>query len=142
MVGPGTGIAPFRGFLEEREARNASGQNWLFFGDRNAENDFIYREQLEALQEKGMLKLDLAFSRDQTEKIYVQTRIKEKGAEFFQWLEDGAYFYICGDAYRMAKDVDKAIQEIIMEHGKMDLAGAESYIAKLKKEKRYVRDVY
>ena len=142
MVGPGTGIAPFRGFLEEREVRNASGQNWLFFGDRNSENDFIYREQLEALQEKGMLKLDLAFSRDQAEKIYVQTRIKEKGAEFFQWLEDGAYFYICGDAYRMAKDVDKAIQEVIMEHGKMDLAGAESYIAKLKKEKRYVRDVY
>ena len=142
MVGPGTGIAPFRGFLEEREARNASGQNWLFFGDRNAENDFIYREQLEALQEKGMLKLDLAFSRDQAEKIYVQTRIKEKGAEFYQWLEDGAYFYICGDAFRMAKDVDKAILEVIMEHGKLDTAGAEAYIAKLKKEKRYVRDVY
>lgn len=142
MVGPGTGIAPFRGFLEEREARKASGKNWLFFGDRNKENDFIYREQLEELQSKGMLKLELAFSRDQDEKIYVQTRIKEKGAEFFQWLEEGAYFYICGDAFRMAKDVDKAILEVIMEHGKTDQSGAKAYIAKLKKAKRYVRDVY
>ena len=142
MVGPGTGIAPFRGFLEERETSKATGQNWLFFGDRTIENDFIYREQIESWQEKGMLKLDLAFSRDQTEKIYVQDRIKEKGAEFYQWLEEGAYFYICGDAFRMAKDVDKAIQEVIIEHGKVDLAEAEAYIAKLKKEKRYVRDVY
>ena len=142
MVGPGTGIAPFRGFLEERETSKATGQNWLFFGDRTIENDFIYREQIESWQEKGMLKLDLAFSRDQTEKIYVQDRIKEKGAEFYQWLEEGAYFYICGDAFRMAKDVDKAIQAVIMQHGNTDQAGAEDYINKLKKAKRYVRDVY
>ena len=142
MVGPGTGIAPFRGFLEEREVRNASGKNWLFFGDRTIENDFIYREEMEALQEKGMLKLDLAFSRDQAEKIYVQDRIKEKGAEFYQWLEDGAHFYICGDAFRMAKDVDKAILEVIATHGNKTADEAEAYVRKLKKEKRYARDVY
>lgn len=142
MVGPGTGIAPFRGFIEEREARNASGQNWLFFGDRNKENDFIYREQLESLEAKGLLRLDLAFSRDQEAKIYVQTRMKEKGAEFFEWLEKGAYFYICGDAFRMAKDVDATIHEIVMEHGNMDKAAAEDYVNALRKAKRYVRDVY
>lgn len=142
MVGPGTGIAPFRGFLEERVARDASGENWLFFGDRNIENDFIYREEMEALQKAGKLKLDLAFSRDQAEKIYVQDRIKEKGAEFFQWLEEGAHFYICGDAFRMAKDVDRVILEVVAEHGNMDAAAAEAYVNKLKKEKRYARDVY
>lgn len=142
MVGPGTGIAPFKGFLEERQYRNATGKNWLFFGDRTKENDFIYRELLEQMQQTGFLKLDLAFSRDQAQKIYVQDRIKEQGAEFYQWLEDGAYFYICGDALRMAKDVDKAIQEVIMKYGKTDQAGAEDYINKLKKAKRYVRDVY
>ena len=142
MVGPGTGIAPFRGFLEEREVRGAKGKNWLFFGDRNKENDFIYREQLEAMQDSGFLRLDLAFSRDQAEKIYVQDRIKEQGAEFFQWLEKGAYFYICGDAYRMAKDVEAAIYEVVMEHGNMDRVAAENYVSQLKKSKRYVRDVY
>ncbi len=142
MVGPGTGIAPFRGFLEERQARGAKGKNWLFFGDRNKGNDFIYREELEAMQDSNFLRLDLAFSRDQAEKIYVQDRIKEHGAEFFQWLENGACFYICGDAYRMAKDVDEAIHVVVMEQGNMDRSAAEDYVNKLKKAKRYVRDVY
>lgn len=147
MVGPGTGIAPFRAFLEEREYRagkgETAGENWLLFGDRNRECDFIYRDELEAMREEGVLnRLDLAFSRDQKEKIYVQDRMRENGADFYAWLERGAYFYICGDAYRMAKDVDKALHQIIAEHGKMDNAGAETYVNNLKKTKRYVRDVY
>lgn len=143
MVGPGTGIAPFRAFLQEREFRKASGKNWLFFGDRNAATDFIYREEIEAMQENGLLtRLDLAFSRDQKEKIYVQDRMRENGAEVFAWLEQGGSFFVCGDAYRMAKDVDKALHEIIAEHGNMNEQQAVDYINQLKKEKRYVRDVY
>ncbi|PIE47267.1 MAG: sulfite reductase subunit alpha [Gammaproteobacteria bacterium] len=143
MVGPGTGIAPFRSFLEAREMTGATGDNWLFFGDRNAATDFIYREEIEAMQAKGLLtKLSLAFSRDQAKKTYVQDRMKEEGAELFAWLERGGYFYICGDAYRMAKDVDKALHEIIAEHGNMSDDEAVSYVNKLKKDKRYVRDVY
>lgn len=143
MVGPGTGIAPFRSFLEEREETKAKGKNWLFFGDRNKETDFVYRREIGAMQESGLLtKLDLAFSRDQKEKIYVQDRMIENGAEFFEWLEQGAYFYICGDAYRMAKDVDTALHQIIATHGNMDGDEAADYVSKLKKEKRYVRDVY
>lgn len=143
MVGPGTGIAPFRSFLEAREMTGATGDNWLFFGDRNASTDFIYREEVEAMQASGLLtKLSLAFSRDQEEKIYVQTRMKEQGAELFAWLERGGYFYICGDAYRMAKDVDKALHEIVAEHGNMSEDEATAYVNQLKKDKRYVRDVY
>lgn len=143
MVGPGTGVAPFRAFLQEREYRKAKGKNWLFFGDRNAATDFIYKDELEAMQDKGILtRLDLAFSRDQEEKIYVQDRMREHGAELFAWLEQGGYFFVCGDAYRMAKDVDKALFEIIAEHGKMSVIEAAGYVNKLKKEKRYVRDVY
>ncbi len=143
MVGPGTGIAPFRAFLQEREFRQASGKNWLFFGDRNAATDFIYKDELELMQEKGILnRLDLAFSRDQEEKIYVQDRMREHGEELFAWLEQGGYFFVCGDAYRMAKDVDKALFDIIAEHGKMSVIEAANYVSNLKKEKRYVRDVY
>nr|WP_305908350.1 sulfite reductase subunit alpha [Methylomarinum sp. Ch1-1]MDP4521175.1 sulfite reductase subunit alpha [Methylomarinum sp. Ch1-1] len=143
MVGPGTGVAPFRAFLQERELRQAKGKNWLFFGDRNAATDFIYREELEAMQEKGVLsRLDLAFSRDQAEKIYVQDKMRENGAELFAWLEQGGYFFVCGDAYRMAKDVDKALHDIIAEHGKLSEAEAADYVNQLKKDKRYVRDVY
>lgn len=143
MVGPGTGIAPFRAFLQERQARKASGKNWLFFGDRNAATDFIYRNEIEAMQSNGLLtKLDLAFSRDQAEKIYVQDRMKEHGAELFAWLEQGGYFFVCGDAYRMAKDVDQALHDVIREHGKMTLVEAVEYVNQLKKDKRYVRDVY
>jgi sulfite reductase (NADPH) flavoprotein alpha-component len=143
MVGPGTGIAPFRAFLEERQARKASGPNWLFFGDRNSATDFIYQDEIEALQTTGVLtKLDLAFSRDQADKIYVQDKMREQGAELFQWLQSGGYFYICGDAYRMAKDVDEALHSIIETHGKLTTEGAQNYVADLKKQKRYVRDVY
>ncbi len=143
MVGPGTGIAPFRAFLEERQAREAKGDNWLFFGDRNGKTDFLYQDEVEAMQSSGLLtKLDLAFSRDQKEKIYVQDRMIENGESLFNWLESGAYFYVCGDAYRMAKDVDKALHQVIATHGNMDEAQAEAYVADLKKLKRYVRDVY
>ncbi len=143
MVGPGTGIAPFRAFLQEREFRKAKGKNWLFFGDRNAETDFIYQDELEVMQKNGVLnRLDLAFSRDQAEKIYVQDRMCEKGAEVFAWLEQGGYFFVCGDAYRMAKDVDKALHEIISKHGNKSADEAIDYVNQLKKEKRYVRDVY
>ncbi|MGR9115036.1 MAG: sulfite reductase subunit alpha [Gammaproteobacteria bacterium] len=143
MVGPGTGVAPFRAFLQERESRNAQGKNWLFFGDRNAATDFIYREELEAMQSSGLLThLDLAFSRDQKEKIYVQDRMREKGAELFTWLEAGGYFFVCGDAYHMAKDVDKALHDIVSEHGQLPEQQAIDYVNQLKKDKRYVRDVY
>ena len=143
MVGPGTGIAPFRAFLQEREFRQATGKNWLFFGDRNAETDYIYREEIEAMQASGLLnRLDLAFSRDQVEKIYVQDRMKEHGAELYAWLEQGGYFFVCGDAYRMAKDVDQALHDIIREHGNKTILEAVDYVNQLKKDKRYVRDVY
>ncbi|WP_426993670.1 hypothetical protein [Methylomonas sp. CM2] len=129
--------------MQERQARKASGKDWLFFGDRNAATDFIYRDEIEAMQSNGLLtKLDLAFSRDQAEKIYVQDRMKEHGAELFAWLEQGGYFFVCGDAYRMAKDVDQALHDVIREHGKMTLVEAVEYVNQLKKDKRYVRDVY
>lgn len=143
MVGPGTGIAPFRAFLEEREARAAKGPNWLFFGDRNSATDYIYEDEIGAMQASGLLtRLDLAFSRDQEEKIYVQDRMMQNGAELFRWLEQGGYFYICGDAYRMAKDVDQALHSLIAEHGGLSESEAQDYVAQLKKQKRYVRDVY
>ncbi|MGR8931699.1 MAG: sulfite reductase subunit alpha [Gammaproteobacteria bacterium] len=143
MVGPGTGIAPFRAFLQEREARNAAGKNWLFFGDRNAATDFIYRDEIEAMRDSGLLtRLDLAFSRDQAEKIYVQDRMMENGAELYAWLEDGGYFFVCGDAYRMAKDVDQALLEVVRIHGNKSTDEAAEYVNQLKKDKRYVRDVY
>jgi sulfite reductase (NADPH) flavoprotein alpha-component len=143
MVGPGTGIAPFRAFLQEREIRGAKGKNWLFFGDRNAATDFIYRDELEVMQKEGLLnRLDLAFSRDQEEKIYVQDKMREHGAELFAWLELGGYFFVCGDAYHMAKDVDKALHDVIATHGKKSEQQAIDYVNQLKKDKRYVRDVY
>ncbi len=143
MVGPGTGIAPFRAFLQERQTRQATGKNWLFFGDRNAETDFIYQEELEAMQNTGLLtRLDLAFSRDQKAKIYVQDKMLDNGADLFAWLEQGGYFFVCGDAYRMAKDVDKALHSVIAEHGNLSPQQAIDYVNQLKKDKRYVRDVY
>ncbi len=143
MVGPGTGIAPFRAFLQERQMRKASGANWLFFGDRNAATDFIYKEELETMMDQGILtRLDLAFSRDQAEKIYVQDRMREHGAEIFAWLQQGGYFFVCGDAYHMAKDVDKALFDIIAEHGRLSESETADYVNQLKKDKRYVRDVY
>jgi len=143
MVGPGTGIAPFRAFLQERQFRNATGKNWLFFGDRNAATDFLYRDEIEAMQSSGLIThLDLAFSRDQEEKIYVQDRMLDNGAELYAWLEQGGYFFVCGDAYRMAKDVDQALHTIVKTHGKKTVTEAVEYVNQLKKDKRYVRDVY
>ncbi|MCK5666479.1 MAG: sulfite reductase subunit alpha, partial [Thiotrichaceae bacterium] len=141
MVGPGTGIAPFRAFLQEREFRNAKGINWLFFGDRNAATDFIYQDEIEAMQKSSVFsKLDLAFSRDQEEKIYVQDRMREKGEELFTLLEQGGYFFVCGDAYRMAKDVDKALHDVIATQGNFSEEQAIEYVNQMKKDKRYVRE--
>ncbi len=143
MVGPGTGIAPFRAFLEERAATGAKGKNWLFFGDQKASTDFLYREELEAMQASGLLtRLDLAFSRDQQEKIYVQNRMLEAAAELYAWLEAGASFYVCGDASRMAKDVDAALHKVIETAGKKTPDEAAAYVQALKTAKRYQRDVY
>ena len=143
MIGPGTGIAPFRAFLEERESRAAPGRNWLFFGDQHRATDYLYEEQLNAWQESGLLsRLSLAWSRDGEDKVYVQHKIREAGAEFFEWLEAGAAIYICGDATRMAVDVERALIELISEHGGVDAAGAEAYLDNLRKSHRYQRDVY
>jgi len=143
MVGPGTGIAPFRAFLEERAATGAKGKNWLFFGDQKLAADFLYEEQLTAWQKNNFLtRLDLAFSRDQVEKIYVQDRMIENAAELWAWLEAGAHFYVCGDASRMAKDVDAALHKVIETAGGKNADEAKNHVAKLKSEKRYQRDVY
>lgn len=143
MVGPGTGIAPFRSFLQDRAAHGAKGKNWLFFGDQHKETDFLYADELQAYLASGLLtKLSTAFSRDQEYKIYVQDRMREHGAEIWKWLEEGAYFYVCGDAKRMAKDVDAMLHEIIATHGKLWPDAASEYIKQLKQSKRYQRDVY
>jgi sulfite reductase (NADPH) flavoprotein alpha-component len=143
MVGPGTGIAPFRAFLEERAATKAPGKNWLFFGDQKAATDFLYREELEAMQKSGVLtRLDVAFSRDQSEKIYVQTKMLAAAAELYAWLEQGGCFYVCGDASRMAKDVDAALHKVVEVAGKKSPEEAAAYINALKSAKRYQRDVY
>ncbi|MFC5049024.1 sulfite reductase subunit alpha [Rubritalea spongiae] len=144
MVGPGTGIAPFRAFLEERKATEAKGGNWLFFGNPHEAEDFLYKEELDQMASDGVLtKLSTAFSRDQKEKIYVQNRMIEAGAELWKWLnEDKAAFYVCGDASRMAKDVDAALHTIAQEHGGLSEDEAAAFIKTLKKEKRYCRDVY
>ena len=143
MIGPGTGIAPFRAFLEERKVRGGNGKNWLFFGDQTRKNDFIYEEEIIGFKKSGILtKLDLAFSRDQKEKVYVQHKMLESSKKFFKWLEDGAYIYVCGDAKFMAKDVDKAIHEIIQKEGHLKPESAKEYVNDLKRQKRYLRDVY
>jgi sulfite reductase (NADPH) flavoprotein alpha-component len=143
MVGPGTGIAPFRAFLEERAATGAKGKNWLFFGDQHREFDFLYRVAIEAYAAKGVLtRLDLAFSRDQKEKVYVQHRMRENAKELWAWLQEGAHFYVCGDARRMALDVDHALHAIVAEQGGMSPAAAGEYVKALTKAKRYQRDVY
>jgi sulfite reductase (NADPH) flavoprotein alpha-component len=143
MVGPGTGIAPFRSFLHERQARGDCGRNWLFFGEQHAATDFYYRDELEAMRDSGFLtRLDVAFSRDQADKIYVQDRMREQGAQLWSWLEDGAHFYVCGDANRMARDVDTALKDVIATHGGMSNEKAAEYVSRLSREKRYARDVY
>ncbi|MFK4264185.1 molybdopterin-dependent oxidoreductase [Streptomyces milbemycinicus] len=143
MVGPGTGIAPFIGFLEERRARGHRAPNWLFFGEQHSATDFYYEEELAAfLAESTLTRLDTAFSRDQRAKIYVQDRMREHGPQLWSWLLDGAHLYVCGDASRMAKDVDRALREIAAVHGGLDEAEAEAYVKQLAADKRYVRDVY
>ncbi len=143
MVGPGTGIAPFRGFLQERRALGHTGRNWLFFGDQHRAENFYYRDDLEDMVRDGFLnRLDLAFSRDQADRVYVQHKMLDYGADVWRWLDDGGHFYVCGDASRMAKDVDYALTSIIEKHGGMSHERAHEYKKELVAEKRYVRDVY
>jgi len=143
MIGPGTGVAPFRAFMQEREAQDAEGDNWLFFGDQTFTQDFLYQVEWQGYLKSGLLnKIDLAFSRDQAEKIYVQDRLKENAAEVFEWLERGAHVYICGDMSRMAKDVESALIEIISTQGKLDEEQAQQYLKDLRNDKRYQKDVY
>jgi sulfite reductase (NADPH) flavoprotein alpha-component len=143
MIGPGTGIAPFRGFLYERRALGATGKNWLFFGDRSAATDFLYRDELESMQKDALLsRLDLAFSRDQEKKVYVQDRMMEEAPLFWSWLQDGATVYVCGDASRMAKDVDKTLHTIVEQQGGMNPETAQEFVQGLKDQHRYHRDVY
>ncbi len=143
MVGPGTGVAPFVGFLEERRARGHRAGNWLFFGEQHRATDFYYEEELTALLADGTLdRLDTAFSRDQRAKVYVQDRMREHGSQLWSWLRDGAHFYVCGDASRMAKDVDRALHDIAVLHGGLGEEEAAAYVKQLASEKRYVRDVY
>ena len=143
MIGPGTGIAPFRAFLHERDVIGAKGKNWLFFGDQRSEFDFLYEEELTDLKNRGVLtRLDTAFSRDQDRKVYVQDRIVENGKDVYAWLQEGAHVFVCGDAKRMAADVDKALREVIRSQGAMSEEAASNYVAQLSTSGRYRRDVY
>ena len=143
MIGPGTGIAPFRAFLEERDASGSPGRNWLFFGNRHRDEDFLYRDELEDLAtRRALARLDLAFSREQTSKVYVQHRMLEAAAELWRWIGNGAYVYVCGDARRMAGDVDLALRQIAIGESGMDDSAAKRYFADLSKAGRYQRDVY
>jgi sulfite reductase (NADPH) flavoprotein alpha-component len=143
MVGPGTGVAPFRSFLHERRAAGEAGRSWLFFGHQRRACDFFYEEEFVELAAAGTLtRLSTAFSRDQEQKVYVQDRMIEEGEELLRWLRDGAWFYVCGDAKRMAADVDRALHRVVAHHGGMDEAGARTYVADLIKSGRYLKDVY
>ncbi|QTH70177.1 assimilatory sulfite reductase (NADPH) flavoprotein subunit [Pseudoalteromonas xiamenensis] len=143
MIGPGTGIAPFRAFLQERDARGAEGENWLFFGNPHFTQDFLYQVEIQGYVKSGLLtNVDLAFSRDQAQKVYVQDRIREKGADVVAWLEKGAHVYICGDANRMAKDVHQALVDVLVSHSGRDAEQAEEYLKELRSAHRYQKDVY
>lgn len=143
MIGPGTGIAPFRAFMQQRENDGASGKNWLFFGNPHFTEDFLYQVEWQRYVKEGLLtNIDLAWSRDQQHKIYVQDKIREKGAEVWRWLQEGAHIYVCGDANRMAKDVEQALLEVVAEQGGMDLESADEFLSELRIERRYQRDVY
>ena len=143
MIGPGTGVAPFRAFMQARVADGAPGRNWLFFGGRHRDSDFLYQLEWQAsARKKHLHRLDVAFSRDQAHKVYVQDRMREQGADLFQWLEGGAYLYVCGDAERMAPDVEAALLEIIATHGGRTPEAAREYLSQLLAERRYARDVY
>jgi len=143
MIGPGTGIAPFRGFLHDRQATGATGANWLFFGEQHQATDFYYRDEIETWRRSGHLdRLSLAFSRDQADKIYVQHRMIEEGAELWRWIDNGAHLYVCGDASRMARAVDAALKRIVATQRGMSADLAEDYVAQMQQDRRYVRDVY
>ncbi len=143
MVGPGTGVAPFRAYLQERKALGGHGKNWLFFGEQRRDSDFLYQTELLGMQEEGTLtRLDLAFSRDQTEKVYVQHRMQQASRELFAWLEEGAHFFVCGDGERMAKDVDAELHAIVQREKGSSVEEAAEYVDALKKSKRYKKDVY
>jgi sulfite reductase alpha subunit-like flavoprotein len=143
MIGPGTGIAPFRGFLQERRALGHTGPNWLFFGEQHASTDYYYRDEIEQMRADRLLtELDLAFSRDQRDKIYVQHLMRKRGDQLWRWLQDGAQLYVCGNADPMAKDVDRALREIAAEQGNLDPEAAQAYVQSLSADKRYHRDVY
>jgi len=143
MVGPGTGVAPFRSFVMDRAARGAKGSNWLFFGDQRKDHDFLYADEWSEYQRAGVLtRLDTAFSRDQAAKVYVQDRMRENATELWKWIQQGAYFYVCGDAKRMAKDVDAALHSIVAEQGSLTPEAAVEWVKQFKKDGRYQRDVY
>ena len=143
MVGPGTGIAPFRAFVQDRIAAGATGRNWVFFGDQKSSADFLYQEEWEKyLAEGKVTHLDLAWSRDQAVKVYVQDKMREKAVELWSWIKSGGHFFVCGDAKRMAKDVDVALHEVISQQGGMTPEQAADYVKQMKKDKRYLRDVY
>src|SRR5690606_10839635 len=143
MVGPGTGIAPFRSFIEELAVKNATGRSWLFFGDQHEATDSLYQEELEKYQQDGILtKMDVAFSRDSDQKVYVQHKMLEHSKELFEWIDNGAYFYVCGDKDHMAKDVNEALLTLIEKVGGMDREAAENYLKEMKTQGRYLRDVY
>ncbi|MFU8908456.1 NADPH-dependent assimilatory sulfite reductase flavoprotein subunit [Proteus sp. DFP240708] len=143
MIGPGTGIAPFRSFMQQRENDAATGKNWLFFGNPHFVEDFLYQVEWQRYVKSGLLThIDLAWSRDQAHKIYVQDKLRERGSEIWQWLQQGAYLYVCGDASRMAKDVEQALLDIVMEYGNKNIEEADEYLSELRLERRYQRDVY
>lgn len=143
MIGPGTGIAPFRAFMQQRAAEGAEGKNWLFFGNPHFTEDFLYQVEWQRYVKEGVLsRIDLAWSRDQKEKVYVQDKLRQQGAELWRWINDGAHIYVCGDANRMAKDVEQALLEVIAEFGGMDIEAADEFLSELRIERRYQRDVY
>lgn len=143
MIGPGTGIAPFRAFIQQRAAEGAEGLNWLFFGNPHFTEDFLYQVEWQRYVKEGVLsRIDLAWSRDQNHKVYVQDKLREQGAEVWRWIEKGAHIYVCGDANRMAKDVEQALLELLAEHGGMDAEQADEFLSELRVERRYQRDVY
>lgn len=143
MIGPGTGIAPFRAFMQQREADGASGKNWLFFGNPHFTEDFLYQVEWQRYVKEGLLtRIDLAWSRDQTHKIYVQDKLRAQGAELWNWIQQGAHIYVCGDANRMAKDVEQVLLDVVAEHGAMDTEQADEYLSELRLARRYQRDVY
>ncbi|EKN4207481.1 NADPH-dependent assimilatory sulfite reductase flavoprotein subunit [Yersinia ruckeri] len=143
MIGPGTGIAPFRAFMQQRDAEGATGENWLFFGNPHFTDDFLYQVEWQRYVKEGLLThIDMAWSQDQPQKIYVQDKLREKGAEVWRWIQQGAHIYVCGDANRMAKDVEKALLDVVAEHGGMDAEQADEFLSELRFARRYQRDVY